>query len=105
MLNFKPVITGVGVVLQLDMLNIFKNTLANLYYDINIPLSDYWTSMPRENFIIPKSVISNSLSMTALNYSIPKSQVNIKSYTYRQTINILPFLSTLVYKFGSLSLL
>ena len=28
LLNFKPVITSVGDVLQLDMLNIFKNSLA-----------------------------------------------------------------------------
>ena len=28
LLNFKPVITGVGDVLQLDMLNIFKTSLA-----------------------------------------------------------------------------
>ena len=40
-LNFKPVITGVGVVLQLDMLNIFKNSLAYFDCDIKIPLSDY----------------------------------------------------------------
>ena len=41
LLNFKPVIIGVGVVLQLDMLNIFKTSLAYLYCDINIPLLDY----------------------------------------------------------------
>ena len=39
--NFKPVITGVGDILQLDMLNIFKTSLAYLDCDINIPLSDY----------------------------------------------------------------
>ena len=41
LLNFKPVITGVGAVLQLYMLNLFKTSLAYLYYDIKIPLSDY----------------------------------------------------------------
>ena len=40
LLNFKPVITGVGVVLQLDMLNLFKTSLAYLECDIKIPLSD-----------------------------------------------------------------
>ena len=40
LLNFKLVITGVGVVLQLDMLNIFKNSLAYFFYDMKIPLSD-----------------------------------------------------------------
>ena len=40
LLNFKPVITGVGDVLQLEMLNIFKNSLAYLDCDINIPISD-----------------------------------------------------------------
>ena len=40
LLNFKPVITGVGAVLQLDMLNLFKTSLAYLDYDIKIPLSD-----------------------------------------------------------------
>ena len=38
LLNFKPVITGVRDVLQLDMLNIFKTLLAYLDCDINIPL-------------------------------------------------------------------
>ena len=40
LLNFKHVITAVGVVLQLDMLNIFKTSLEYLDYDIKIPLSD-----------------------------------------------------------------
>ena len=39
-LNFKLVITGVGVVLQLDILNIFKTSLAYFVYDIKIPLSE-----------------------------------------------------------------
>ena len=34
LLNFKLVITGVGAVLQLDMLNIFKTSLAYFDYDI-----------------------------------------------------------------------
>ena len=38
LLNFKPVITGVGVVLQFDILNLFKTTLAYFDCDINIPL-------------------------------------------------------------------
>ena len=41
LLNFKHVITGVGVVLQVDMLNLFKTTLAYFDYDIKIPLLDY----------------------------------------------------------------
>ena len=40
LLNFKPIITSVGVALQLDILNIFKNSLAYLDCDINIPLSN-----------------------------------------------------------------
>ena len=40
-LNFKPVITGVGAILQLDMLNIFKTSLAYLECDIKIPFSYY----------------------------------------------------------------
>ena len=40
LLNFKPVITGVGAVLQLDMLNLFKNSLAYFVCDIKIPLSE-----------------------------------------------------------------
>ena len=40
LLDFKLVITGVGVVLQLNMLNLFKNSLAYFYCDKNIPLSD-----------------------------------------------------------------
>ena len=40
LLNFKPVITGVGAVFQLHVLNIFKTSLAFLGCDINIPLSD-----------------------------------------------------------------
>src|SRR5229473_6867085 len=40
LLNFKPVITSVGAVLQLDMLNIFKTSLAYFDYDIKIPLSN-----------------------------------------------------------------
>ena len=40
LLNFKPVITGVGVVLQLDMLNLFKTSLAYFVCDIKIPLSE-----------------------------------------------------------------
>ena len=40
LLNFKPVITGVGDVLQLDILNHFKTALAYFDYDISIPLSD-----------------------------------------------------------------
>ena len=70
LLNFEPIITGVEAVLQLDILNIFKTSLAYLECDINIPVLDYWTSIPRKNFISPKSVIPNSLSMTALKYSI-----------------------------------
>ena len=83
LLNFKPIITGLGDILQLDILNIFKIALAYFDYDIKIPLSDYWTSMPRKNFISPKSVISNSLSMTVLKFFMPKSLVNIKSSTYK----------------------
>ena len=41
LLNFKPIITGVGVFLKLDMLNLFKNSLAYFVCDIKIPLSDY----------------------------------------------------------------
>ena len=81
LLNFKPIITGVEFVLQLDIFNLYKIALAYLDCDINIPLSDCWTSMPRKNFISPKSVISNSLSMTALKNVMPKSPVNIKSST------------------------
>ena len=40
LLNFKHVITGVGAVLQLDMLNLFKTSLAYFLCDIKIPLSD-----------------------------------------------------------------
>ena len=40
LLNFKPIITSVGVVLQLEMINIFKNSLAYFDCDIKIPLSD-----------------------------------------------------------------
>ena len=39
-LNFKLVITSVGALFQLDMLNLFKTSLAYLDYDIKIPLSD-----------------------------------------------------------------
>ena len=39
LLNFQPVLTGVGDVLQLDMLNIFKTSLTYLDRDIKIPLS------------------------------------------------------------------
>ena len=67
LLNFKPVIIGVGDDLQLDILNIFKTVLAYFECDIKIPLSDYWTSMPRKKFMSPKSFISNSLSMIVLN--------------------------------------
>ena len=73
LLNFKPAITRVGVVLKLDILNIFKSTLAYFESDKNIPLYDCWTSMPMKNFINPKSIISNSLSMITLKYSMPKS--------------------------------
>ena len=38
LLNFKHVITHVGDVLQLDMLNIFNTSLAYLDCDINLPL-------------------------------------------------------------------
>ena len=41
LLGFKPVITSVGGILQLDMLNLFKTLLAYLDYDIKIPLSNY----------------------------------------------------------------
>ena len=40
LLNFKHVIIGVGAVLQLEILNIFKTSLAYFDYDINIPVSD-----------------------------------------------------------------
>ena len=40
LLNFKPVITSVGVFFQLDMLNLFETSLAYLDCDIKIPLSD-----------------------------------------------------------------
>ena len=40
LLNFKPVITSVGDVLQLDILNLFKTALAYFDCDIKIPLSD-----------------------------------------------------------------
>ena len=48
LLNFKPVIIGVGADLQLDILNIFKIVLAYLDHDIKIPLSYCWTSIPRK---------------------------------------------------------
>ena len=38
-LNFKPIITSVGVVLQLSILNLFKIALAYFDCDINIHLS------------------------------------------------------------------
>ena len=103
-LNFKHFITCVGDVLQLDILNIFKIALAYFSYDIKLPLLDCWTSMPRKKFISPKSIISNSFSMTVLKSFMVKSRVNIKSSTYRETINMLPFSLTLVYNVGSLSL-
>ena len=40
LLNFKPVITGVGDVLQLYKLNLFKTSLAYCDRDIKISLSD-----------------------------------------------------------------
>ena len=40
LLNFKPIITSVRVGLKLGMLNLFKNSLAYLDYDINILLSN-----------------------------------------------------------------
>ena len=40
LLNFKIVITGVGVVLQLDMLNLFKTSLSYFVCDIKISLLD-----------------------------------------------------------------
>ena len=48
LLNFKPIIIGVGDDLQLDRLNLFKTVLAYLDCDIKIPLSEWWTSMPRK---------------------------------------------------------
>ena len=78
LLNFKPIITGVGATLQLDILNLFKTALAYFDYDMKIPLSDCWTSIPRKNFISPKSVMSNSLSINVLKSFKPESQVNIK---------------------------
>ena len=105
LLNLKPAIIGVGVVLQLDILNLFKIVLAYLECDIQIPLSDYSTSIPRKNYMSPKLVISNSLSMIVLNSFMPKSLENIKLSTYRKRINMLPFSFTLVYNVGSLSLL
>ena len=68
LLNFKLVITGVGVSLQLVILNIFKTVLAYLECDIKVPLLDKSTSIPKKNYMIPKSVISNSLSITVLNF-------------------------------------
>ena len=105
LLNFKPVITGVGVLLQLEILNIFKTALLYFYCDINMPFSNRWTSMPRKIFISPRSIISNSLSMTSLKSAMPKSLVNIKTSTYKQTMSILPCSFTLVYNVSSLSLL
>ena len=105
LLNFKPVITGVGAVLQLDILNLFRNALAYFNYDMKIPLSDCSTLIPRKNFMSPKSLISNSLSMTILNYFMPKSRVNIKLFAYMQAINMLTFSFTLGYNIGSLSLM
>ena len=57
LLNFKYVITHVGDVFQLNILNIFKTALAYFDYDMNIPLSYCWTSMPVKYFISPKSFI------------------------------------------------
>ena len=56
LLNFKPIIIGVEVVLQLDILNLFKTALAYLECYINIPLSNCWTSMPTKYFKSLKSV-------------------------------------------------
>ena len=41
LLNLKPVIIGVGVVFQLDILNLFENECAYFDCDINIPLLDW----------------------------------------------------------------
>ena len=49
LINFKHVITSVGVVFQLSILNIFKTTLAYFDCGMNIPLPYYWNSMPRKN--------------------------------------------------------
>ena len=54
LLNFKHVITGVGDALQFDMLNLFKTVLSYFDCDIKIPLSYYWTLMPKKNFMSPK---------------------------------------------------
>ena len=48
LLNFKLVITSVGVVLQLYILNLFKNALAYFDCDIQISLSHCWISNPRK---------------------------------------------------------
>ena len=53
LLNFKHVITGVGNVLQLEILNLFKTALAYFDYDIKIPLLDRWNSIPRKKLHEP----------------------------------------------------
>ena len=102
LLNFKPVITSIGVDLQLEILNIFKMYLHTLTVIYKYHFQTARNQCPKKNFMSPKSVISNSLSMTVLNYFMPKSPINIKSSTYRKIVNMLPFSFTLVYSVSSL---
>ena len=87
LLNFKPVITSIGVDLQLEILHIFKMYLHNFTVIYKYHFQTARNQCPKKKFMNPKSVISNSLSMTVLNSFMPKSPVNIKSSTYRKTIN------------------
>ena len=90
LLNFNTVMTGVGVDFEFTILNIFNISYAYLECEINMQVLDWYTYIPKEYIISLKSVISNSSFMTVLNSSMPKSSVNIKSSTYKQTINTLP---------------
>jgi hypothetical protein len=90
LLSFNPVMTGVGAAFEFTILNLFNISCAYLDYEINISVLDCCTSILRKYLISLKSVISNSSFMTVLNSSMPKSRINIKASTYKQTINTLP---------------
>ena len=74
LLNFKPVITSIGVDLQLEILNIFKMYLHTLTMIYKHHFHTIRNQCPKKNFMSPKSVISNSLSMTVLKSAMPNHQ-------------------------------
>ena len=78
LLNFNPMIVGVDDDLMFYILNLVKTSATYFDWEIEIPFSVFFTSMPKKYLNKPKSVISNSLFMAVLKSTMRETSLPVK---------------------------